>query len=338
MTIDPELVVVPAGRRRFAFFLSAATLYLIFAGGLVTSMGAGLSVPDWPLSFGTFFPAMTGGVFYEHGHRLIASFVGLCMLILAAWLAVAEPRRWVRSLGYWGLAAVSVQGLLGGLTVLWMLPPVVSILHAVLAQSFLVITIVLAYSQSQERHARVVTEGCDAAPFDALSRRALLLFLLCFVQLIVAAVMRHTRSGLAIPDFPLMGGSLLPFFDEATLSTINAWHEVRHYAPVTLDQVLIHFFHRLLAVFILIASVAILPGAKRREGRPELRRTGFILLVFILVQVLLGAVSVWMEKQPHVTSLHVVMGAAVLGGAVLLLLRALPARLGRIFGTVAPPE
>ncbi len=338
MKTDPELVVVPAGRRRFAIFLSAATLYLIFAGGLVTSMGAGLSVPDWPLSFGTLFPEMTGGVFYEHGHRLIASFVGLCTLVLAAWLAFAEPRRWVRILGYWGLAAVSLQGLLGGLTVLLMLPPMVSILHGILAQSFFVLTIVMAYTQSRERHARVLAEGLDASPLDDLGRRSLFVFFLVFLQLVIAAVMRHTSSGLAIPDFPLMGGEIVPLFNETMLATINAWREARHYAPVTVDQVLVHFLHRLLAVVILVASIAVLPAAKRRADRPDLRKTGLVLHVLILVQILLGAVSVWMEKQPHVTSLHVVTGAAVLGCAVLLVLRALPARGGRLLGAVELPE
>lgn len=331
MTSDPEFIVVPPARRRFAYFLVAATIYLIFAGALVTSMGAGLSVPDWPLSYGQVFPEMTGGVFYEHGHRLIASFVGLCMLVLAAWLAFAEPRRWVRNLGYWGLAAVSAQGLLGGITVLLMLPPAVSIMHAILAQTFLSLTIVLAYSQSLERAARIGVEGDGAIRLDASARRSLILLALVFVQLVVAAAMRHSKAGLAIPDFPLMGGEIIPLFDDAMLATINAWREARHYPPVVLDQVLVHFLHRLLGVALLAASIWVIPAAKARKERPELRRTALVVHLAIVAQFALGVAAIWTEKHPHVTSLHVVLGAVILGGSVLLVLRTAPVRLGRIF-------
>src|ERR1043166_9215675 len=110
----------------FAACVSASTAVLIFAGGMVTSTGSGLSVPDWPNTYGWFmfaFPLdkMVGGIFYEHTHRLIASTVGFLILVLAVWLAVAEPRRWVRTLGFVALGAVITQGILGGITVLWYL-------------------------------------------------------------------------------------------------------------------------------------------------------------------------------------------------------------------------
>lgn len=336
MSSDSELAPVSTGRRLFSRFLVAATLYLIFAGGLVTSMGAGLSVPDWPLSFGQLFPEMTGGVFYEHGHRLIASFVGLCMLVLAAWLAFAEPRRWVRTLGYWGLAAVSAQGLLGGLTVLLMLPPMISIMHGILAQTFLVLTIVLAYTQSRERRARLIEEDTGPAALDPAARRALVLALLVYLQLFVAATMRHTRSGLAIPDFPLMGGELLPLFDDAMLGWINAWREARHYPPVSVDQVFVHFVHRALAVAIVAVSIWVIPAAKKRTERPAIRKTALFLHLLIVAQFALGVASIWTEKHPHVTSWHVVGGAAVLGLSALLVLRTLPVRFWRLFAVASP--
>src|SRR3990167_9279428 len=108
----------PMGINRFSRFLAFATYLLIFAGGMVTSTGSGLSVPDWPLSYGSFFPPMVGGVFYEHGHRMIASTVGFFMLCLAVWLGIKEKLRWVKNLGFFALGAVILQGILGGLTVL----------------------------------------------------------------------------------------------------------------------------------------------------------------------------------------------------------------------------
>src|ERR687887_2395375 len=111
---------------RFAQFVAACTVLLLLAGSLVTSTDSGLSVPDWPTSYGwnmfTFPPAMwVGGVLYEHGHRLIASTVGFLTIILAALLWTSESRRWMRSLGLAALAAVIAQGILGGLTVIFFL-------------------------------------------------------------------------------------------------------------------------------------------------------------------------------------------------------------------------
>src|SRR6187397_1096211 len=96
---------------RFSKFLSACTVLLILAGSLVTSTGSGLSVPDWPTTYGsnmfTFPPSKwVGGIFYEHGHRLIASTVGFLTIILAAWLWKQDARRWMKRLGVAALGAV----------------------------------------------------------------------------------------------------------------------------------------------------------------------------------------------------------------------------------------
>src|SRR3989338_8595503 len=127
--------------RRFSKLVCFATLFLIFVGGLVTSTGSGLSVPDWPLSYGTLFPKMVGGIVFEHSHRMVASTVGLLMLALTIWLCWAEERRWVRRVSLTALGAVVLQGILGGMTVLFFLPKPLSILHAVLAQTFFLLTI-----------------------------------------------------------------------------------------------------------------------------------------------------------------------------------------------------
>src|SRR6202161_4742735 len=129
---------VPLSVYRFAFFLSGCVVLLLMAGALVTSNEAGLAVPDWPLSYGSLMPPMVGGIFYEHGHRLIATAVGILTIVLAILLARSEPRRWVRNLGWTALGLVIAQGILGGLTVTFLLPPPISTAHATLAQLFFI--------------------------------------------------------------------------------------------------------------------------------------------------------------------------------------------------------
>src|SRR6185503_3090300 len=133
-----------SGLHRFAVATAGATFVLLFVGGLVTSTGSGRAVPDWPLACGQFFPAMVGGVLFEHGHRLAASAVGLLTLVLAGWIVLWEPRPGVRLLGLAALAAVVLQGVLGGITVLYKLPLAVSVTHACLAQAFFALTVTLA--------------------------------------------------------------------------------------------------------------------------------------------------------------------------------------------------
>src|SRR5882762_6709178 len=132
------------GIHRLAVVTAGATLMLLFVGGLVTSTGSGLAVPDWPLSFGQVFPPMVGGVLFEHGHRLAATAVGCLTVVLALWTVVGDARASVRALGLLALLAVVLQGLLGGITVLYKLPLAVSVTHAYLAQTFFCLTVTLA--------------------------------------------------------------------------------------------------------------------------------------------------------------------------------------------------
>ena len=108
--------------RRFTKLVAASTLFLIFAGAMVTSTGSGLAVPDWPLSYGMLMPPMIGGIFYEHGHRMIAATVGFLTLLQAIFLQLREPKRRARILGWCSVGAVIAQGVLGGLTVIFLLP------------------------------------------------------------------------------------------------------------------------------------------------------------------------------------------------------------------------
>src|SRR5437870_6989104 len=205
---------------KFAKFVAGCTVLLILAGSLVTSTDSGLSVPDWPTTYGwnmfTFPPSKwVGGIFYEHGHRLIASTVGFLTIILAAWLWFADSRRWLRWFGVGALGAVVAQGVLGGLTVLFFLPAAVSTAHAALAEIFFCMTVAIALFTSPGWIAGYRDAGGDprVAPGvdDPLLRCvATATTVLIFAQILIGAAMRHTGAGLAIPDFPWMFGHVVP--------------------------------------------------------------------------------------------------------------------------------
>jgi cytochrome c oxidase assembly protein subunit 15 len=175
--------------------VAGATFVLIVAGGLVTSTDSGLSVPDWPLSYGTLTPPMVGGIAVEHSHRMIAGVVGLLIAGLATWLWRREPRAWVRRLSALALGGVIAQAVLGGLTVLLLLPPPVSVAHACLGQTVLCLTVVLAMVTSPRWPAGGVSGGAQASDGvggGRLAVRAQVLLAGLFTQLILGAVMRHS--------------------------------------------------------------------------------------------------------------------------------------------------
>jgi len=288
---------------RYAKLVAASTVLLIAAGGMVTSTGSGLSVPDWPNTYGWFmfsFPMdkWVGGILYEHSHRLIASTVGFLTVILTIWIWRVEPRAWVRRLGFAALGAVILQGLLGGLTVLLLLPAPVSIGHAGLAQLFFCITLALALVTSPSWQAP------RAAPVDdpALRRVAIATTLLIYAQVLLGATMRHTGAGLAIPDFPLMFGRIVP----------------DHWTPA----IAVHFAHRLGAVIVsafVVTTVSLVLA--RRPQRRDLTRPALILVALVAIQVTLGALTVVSRRDPWINSFHVVCGALVLATSLVITLR-----------------
>ncbi|MCH7985809.1 MAG: COX15/CtaA family protein [Acidobacteria bacterium] len=189
---------------RFAVSTAGATLLLIVAGALVTSNQAGLAVPDWPLSYGTWMPPMVGGIFYEHGHRMIGASVGLLTIILALWLWRAERRSWLRRLGFIGVAAVVLQGVLGGITVLYLLPWPVSVGHASLAQLFFCLTVSLALFTSKGWQEEAPPLAEERVP--SLPRLSIATALAVFVQLVLGATVRHHVLGI-VPH--LLGAALV---------------------------------------------------------------------------------------------------------------------------------
>lgn len=180
------------GLHRFAVFTACVTLLLIVAGALVTSNDAGLSVPDWPTTFGSIYkmPHMVGGVKFEHGHRMVAEFVGLLTIVLAVWTWRTEKRRWLRILALAALGTVIAQGILGGLTVLFFLPAPISSAHAALAQTFFCIAVCIAMFTGQ-RWIEEVPRGEPDHRRPTLFTLTLLSIFVLYVQLILGAMFRH---------------------------------------------------------------------------------------------------------------------------------------------------
>ena len=189
--LTPEITYNPR-HHKFAVALACWIFLLIIAGALVTSNDAGLSVPDWPTSFGSWYkiPKLVGGVKFEHTHRMIAQVAGVLTIILAIWTWKVEKRRWMRLLGFAAVGTVIAQGILGGITVLFYLPPAVSSAHAALAQTFFCIAVAMAMFTGRQW-----IEDQPRVEFDqrrpSLFTLTLLSIFVLYVQLILGAMFRH---------------------------------------------------------------------------------------------------------------------------------------------------
>lgn len=203
---------------KFSLFLVISVFILILAGGLVTSHQAGLAVPDWPLSYGQLMPPMVGNIFWEHGHRMIAGTVGILTLLLAIWIQIAESRVWLKKLAWVAVAAVVAQALLGGLTVIFLLPAPISISHACLAQTFLCIVVAITYFLSP------VYASVSLQQNESLQRLRKVLVTtigLIFLQLILGATVRHTGQGIV---FHVFGAVLVLVHVLLIMGRINRFH------------------------------------------------------------------------------------------------------------------
>ena len=291
------------GLNRFAIFVACATFFLIIAGALVTSNDAGLATPDWPLSNGQVFPKMVGNLFWEHGHRMVATTVGMLTIVLMIYILVKEKRGWVRKLGIFALLAVIAQGLLGGLTVKLMLPLAVSSAHATLAQLFFCTTVSLAVFTSKSwMEARPLPEEKGTMPLRYLCTAALVTI---FLQLIIGATLRHSAT----------------------------WDQ-----PLPAQLVLTHIGGALAVTIALgIATRAVL---RRHKNEKFLTRPALIAVSLLGVQLSLGIAAYITrlaspgDPQPlnpmiSITVAHVACGALVFVSTIVLTLRAyrvLPAR------------
>lgn len=302
---------------RFALLVASATFFLIIAGALVTSHDAGLATPDWPLSNGQVFPKMVGNLFWEHGHRLVATTVGLLTIALVTYLyrwtlwrflkrvlgmqvqqsvQPGEPPLWLRRLGLIALGAVIAQGLLGGLTVKLMLPLVVSAAHATLAQLFFCTTVSLAVftSRSWSQESAILEEkGTLPVRYLCLAAVATI-----FLQLILGATLRHSAT----------------------------WDK-----PLPTDLVIAHIAGAI-AVTLVLAGATLLVW-RRHADEKFLTRPAAIAISLLALQLLLGlAAYVTRLASPNdpqplnpmvgITVAHVACGALVFATTIVLTLRA----------------
>jgi len=276
---------------RLALLLVCATFPLLFIGGLVTSKGAGLAVPDWPTTFGHnmfLYPwsKMVGNIFYEHSHRLVASFVGLLTIVLTVTIWLCESRMWLRWLALGALGLVIVQGVLGGLRVV-LLEQTLAIVHAATGQAFFALTVCLAAFTSKEwldwpDGTRSLNDG------GRLRRLCLATTALIYIQVILGAVVRHTGE--------------------------------------RLDAHLV--FAALVALHTMLILIRV---SRNHASASDLHRPALALLALLLMQLVLGTLSYLakfttvlrlpIDATVILTTTHLACGALMLGTAVTLTLR-----------------
>jgi cytochrome c oxidase assembly protein subunit 15 len=289
------------GLHRFAVLLASATFVLIFVGGLVKSTGSELSVPDWPLAFGKLIPSLKGGVLFEYSHRVVAGVVSILTLALMLWAILREPRRWVRVLAIVAFALVIAQAVLGGITVLFLIPLPIAMAHTATANAFFCIVVALAiFTSPWFIDATRREEGPSRIPLAKLSA---ITTAVIYLQILVGALMRHLGAGLAIPDFPTSFGMAIP--------------------PLWNEFIAINFIHRCGAV--IVTCLVVWTAARvltNHRDEPQLRRPALALIVLLTTQICLGAITIWSRRAVLPTTAHVAIGAAVLVTSLTITIRA----------------
>lgn len=294
----------------FATLGSAWVFVLVVLGAFTTSINAGMAFADWPLSNGSLNP--TGwlsniAMFAEHSHRLSGGTMGLITIGLAVWLWRTEPRAWVRKLGWSALGIVILQGIIGGQRVRldgWHVPgfemsvgQFLKIPHGILAQLFVIVLLAIASSVSRPW----IQAPSSTFSVDAGTRKlGILCTTLIFVQLVIAATMRHLHAGLAIPTFPLTPeGGLLP----------ARWN----------FYVGIHFAHRAMALALGIALIWYgVRFWRLRSASLLLKNTAALMMALLVMQISLGAAVIWTLRDPYFTTAHVLVGASTFAVTFLL--------------------
>ncbi len=281
--------------------LASATFVLIFVGGLVKSTGSELSVPDWPLAFGKLVPSLQGGVLFEYSHRVVAGLVSILTLALMLWAIMCEPRRWVRVLAIVAFALVIGQAILGGITVLFLIPLPIAMAHTATANAFFCIVVALAiFTNPWFIDAKPREENATRLP---LAKLAGITTGVIYMQILIGALMRHLGAGLAIPDFPTSFGQAVP--------------------PLWNEFIAINFIHRCGAVVVtcfVVWTVARVLSRHRDEAR--LRRPALALILLLTMQICLGAITIWTRRAVFATTAHVAIGAAVLVTSLTITIRA----------------
>jgi cytochrome c oxidase assembly protein subunit 15 len=323
---------------RFAVLTAVITFCLLGIGGLVTSHEAGMSVPDWPTSYGYNMFALPikfwkGGAFFEHTHRLLASGAGFLTTVLAVWLWLKDSRKWMKWLGVLAFLLVVAQGVLGGLRVTLKMDNL-GVIHGVVAQSFFILMCAIALFTSRfwqkleniqqttfnnqrptagdRPNAGKLDVGCSMLNVGCSLRWLVLATtVLIFCQLVLGATMRGQHAGLAIRDFPLAYGKIWPDTSPDAMSLYDAERmDVISQIPITAFQIILQMVHRIiaLAIFILVAIAAWLSW-KRLGGKNPLAKLALSWFALIVLQIALGAWTVWSNKAADVATAHVLIGA-----------------------------
>ncbi|MEC9080894.1 MAG: COX15/CtaA family protein, partial [Verrucomicrobiota bacterium] len=320
---------------RFAIATALATFILIGFGGLVTSKGVGMAVPDWPNTFGynmflVPFDQWIGkyGIFEEHSHRLMASFVGLLTIILAVWLRMKDNRKWVRRLGFGAVVLVVVQGILGGLRVTE-INPNLGLIHGAVAQLFLIMICGIALITSSWWHR---ARAKDYVSFVSIQGTLVVLISLIFVQLLLGATMRHQHAGLAIWDFPLAHGQFWPATDgssvakynnnryelQKSLHAANQLYDAEGYPKRYLSSgneilawhVWLQMLHRLGALVTLFLAIVLVVKSRRLLGQAHVfTKVVCMMLAMVIAQAGLGVWTLLSNKAADVATGHVLLGA-----------------------------
>src|SRR5438876_2453082 len=305
---------------RLVLFTAITTLALIGIGGLVTSHGVGMAVPDWPNTYGYnmfLFPVSkwVGGIFFEHTHRLIASTVGFLTIFLAVWVWRGQDRQSLRNFSLIAVASVVLQGMLGGLRVT-MLKNEIGIFHACLAQAFLGLIVVIALVTSKFWRA-LSDAAVDPKKFAPIKTIAIAATIAIYVQLALGATMRHQHRDLAILDFPSANGGWIPDTSLAALAKINAWRDARGLSDVDAFQIWLQMAHRFLASIITVTVVAFcLRVWSDAPGVAALKRLSITWVALVVCQIALGAWTIWSDKAADVATAHVAAGAIMLSFGV----------------------
>jgi len=265
------------------------TLLLLFLGSVVHATESSLACPDWPTCFGTMVPEMSGGVFWEHLHRLVAGGL-LLMWGLTTWLVRKETsdRPWIFKACIAGLVLLLIQSAFGGLTVLYQLPDLVSTTHLSLALLFLCLATALASWSSWARGAGPVSPDTAAGVRKWGGAAVVLVFMQC----VLGGLVRHMDAGMACPDAPLCLGAVVPPLDNALIT--------------------VHFTHRVIGILAAVAVVGLATWAMRAEAPKAVRSWASWAAVLTLVQVGLGFVSVLTTLAVIPVSLHTLVAASLL--------------------------
>jgi heme a synthase len=288
------------GLHRFAVLTACATFCLIFIGGLVTSTGSALAVPDWPLAFGKLIPAWQGGIRFEFGHRVAAGTVVVLTLFLMAYAWRAELRSWVRKLVMLAFGLIIVQAVLGGITVLYELPLAIAVTHAATAQALFCLMVSIAIFTNPGWDATAhINERPSRIPLTTLAAATTGII---YAQILIGALMRHMSAGLVIPDFPLSFGYLVPPY----------WNK----------YIAVNFAHRCGAVVVAAMVLWTVARVLRSHGEVRALRRPALGLLLLIAQICLGAVTIWSGRAVLPTTSHVAVGAAVLAASLTLTLRA----------------